>query len=73
LLNALANFPETNSKGEKKVDQVSKYASLLVEAELGAENTLYLLTEERLEKLGIPLGHAAAIAEAAQNYGKKGL
>ena len=29
-----------------------------------------MLTEDRLTKLGIPLGHAVAIAEAAQRYGK---
>jgi len=70
LLSALVDFPEVNSKGEKKEEQVRKYASLLVEAELADEKTLSKLTEERLEKLGIPLGHAVAIAEAAQSYGK---
>jgi hypothetical protein len=51
---------------------VKKYASVLVDAELTGEKTLSKLTEERLEKLGIPLGHAVAIAEAAKNYGTKG-
>ena len=73
LLSALDEFPEVNIKGEKKEVLVEKYTSKLVEAELSAEKTLSKLTEERLEKLGIPLGHAAAIAEAAQRYGKKGL
>jgi len=71
LFKALENFPEVNSKGEKKEDSIKKYAKLLIDTELSSEKTLHLLTEERLNKLGIPLGHAAAIAEAALNWGKK--
>jgi hypothetical protein len=70
LLSALVGFPEVNSKGEKKIDQVKKYAPLLVAAELAGEKTLSKLTKERLIKLGIPLGHAVAIAIAAQKFGK---
>jgi len=71
LFKALENFPEVNSKGEKKEDSIKKYAKLLIDTELSSEKTLHLLTEERLNKLGIQFGHAAAIAEAALNWGKK--
>ena len=72
LLSALKDFEEVNSKGEKKVEQVKKYASLLVEAELAGEKTLHELDESTLRELGLPLGHARAISKAAKNYGKKG-
>ena len=58
---------------EKEKEQlVKKYAAFLTSPEIGIteENQLSLLTEERLKKLKIPFGHAAAIAEASQSYGK---
>ena len=67
LLSALVDYPEVNSKGEVKVEQVKKYASLLVKAKLADEKILSKLTEELLEILGIPLDHAVAISEAG-NY-----
>jgi len=45
---------------------------LLINTELSSEKTLHLLKKEDLVGLGIPTGHAAAIAEAALNWGKKG-
>jgi len=71
LLSALVDFEEINSKGEKKVEQVKKYASLLVDAELAGEKTLNELDESTLRELGLPLGHARAISKAAQSFGKK--
>jgi hypothetical protein len=72
LKSALVDYPAISIKGEEKDEQVKKYVSLLVDAELAGEKTLCKLTEERLERLGIPQGHAVAIAEAAQRFGKKG-
>ncbi len=53
---------------------MSRYAELLRKEKFVGEQTLSLLTEERLQKLGIPLAHAAAISEAVEkNLGRKGL
>jgi hypothetical protein len=64
-----ANLPEKD-----KEQLVKKYTALLTSPEVGIteENQLSLLTEERLEKLKIPFGHAAAIAEATKSFVKKG-
>ena len=73
LLSALVDFEEIDEDTkEKKEDTANRYAALLRKEKLAGEKTLSKLTEERLEKLGIPLSHAITIAEAAKNYGKKG-
>ena len=67
LLSALLKFPEKNINGIKKEDQVKQYVLVLGEAELGTKNTLSMLTESLLEKVGVPIGHAIAISEAAHS------
>jgi hypothetical protein len=64
-----ANLPQ-----DEKETLVKKYATLLTSPEVGitAENQLSLLTTIFLKELKIPLGHAAAIVEAAKSWGKKG-
>jgi hypothetical protein len=71
LLSALLAFPEVNSKGEKKIEQVKRYASILVNQELSGEKTLYLISEKGLVADGIPRGHAIAIVKAAQRYSQQ--
>ena len=56
---------------EKKEETINRYASLLRAKELAEEHSVSYLTEERLEKYGIPSGHAIAIARAAKDYRKK--
>jgi len=70
LFKALENFPEVD-EGEKKEDTIKLYSQTLRKVKLSGEKTLHLLKKEDLVGLGIPLGHAAAIAEAALNWGKK--
>jgi len=70
LFKALENFPEVD-KGEKKEDTIKLYSQTLRKVKLSGEKTLHLLKKEDLVGLGIPLGHAAAIAETALNWGKK--
>jgi hypothetical protein len=60
LLSALARFdPVDEETKEKKEDTVKRYVELLRKEKLASEKTLSLLTEERLQKLGMPMGHAA--------------
>jgi hypothetical protein len=58
---------------EKKEDTINKYAALLRKAKLAGEKTLSKLTEDRLEKLRIPTGHAVYISEAAVPQGTEKL
>ncbi len=58
---------------EKDKEQlVKKYVELLVSNGLSDENQLSLLNFELLKSIGILPIHAAAITEAAKNFGKKG-
>jgi hypothetical protein len=72
LLSALVDFPAIDEDTkERKEDTVNRYVALLRKQKLAGEKTISKLTEERLEKVGIPLGHAVAIAGAAQKFGTK--
>jgi hypothetical protein len=66
LSSELEHFEAVNDKGEFLMDQVLKYASLLIDEELAGKNTLSI-TERRLFDIGIPRGQAAAISETAMN------
>ena len=73
LLSALVDFEEIDEETkEKKEDTVKRYTKQLRKEKLAGEKTLSLLTKDTLRELGIPIGHAAAIAESAKNFGKKG-
>ena len=70
---SIEGFLRSATLPEKDKEQlVRKYGELLVSNGLSEENQLSLLNFELLKSIGVLPIHAAAIAEAAKNYGKKG-